>query len=68
MGPFAEETIRGCEALARGDAGGRRGRLRRGAVRPGPALAAEIGWIEAVVLQGRATDALSDCRDAARRR
>jgi len=61
MGPFADETIRGSAALARGDARAAEAAFaaeRSGAPRP---LAAEIGWIEAVVLQGRAKEALSDC-------
>ena len=64
MGPFADETIRGCEALAEGRCACRRSRLRGGAIGARPRLAAEIGWIEAVVLQGRAEEALSVCRDA----
>jgi tetratricopeptide (TPR) repeat protein len=61
MGPFADETIRGCLALARGDARAAEAAFaaeRSGAPRP---LAPEIGWIEAVVLQGRANEALPAC-------
>lgn len=60
-GPFPEPVRRGCEALAEGDgtaaasafASARSGDSRR--------LAAEIGWIEALVLEDRAKDAVPDC-------
>ncbi len=62
MGPFADGTIRGCEALARGDAAAAESAFAAARSGPNRRLAAEIGWIEAVVLRGRAKEALSDCR------
>jgi len=60
-GPFADEIVRGCAALTDGNA--RDAEAAFAAARSGGAgrLAAEIGWIEAVVLQGRAKDALPVC-------
>ncbi len=62
MGPFADETIRGCEALAEGNAAAAEAAFAAARSGTGQRLAAEIGWIEAVVLQGRAQEALSACR------
>jgi len=60
-GPFSESVQRGCEALADGD--GRAAEAAFAAARSGDPrrLAAEIGWIEALVLENRATEALPDC-------
>ncbi len=63
LGPFAEETLRGCAALADGNASAAEAAFaaaRSGGVRR---LAAEIGWIEAVVLQGRPAEALPVCQE-----
>jgi tetratricopeptide (TPR) repeat protein len=62
MEPFADETVRGCEALARGDAAAAEAAFASARSGPGRRLAAEIGWIEAVVLRGRAKEALAHCR------
>jgi tetratricopeptide (TPR) repeat protein len=61
MGPFAEETLRGCAALAEGNAPAAEAAFAAALSRRGPRLAAEIGRIEAVVLQGRAASALPVC-------
>jgi tetratricopeptide (TPR) repeat protein len=61
MGPFSAETIRGCGALAQGDAPAAEAAFAAARSGAGRRHAAEIGWIEAVVLQGRAKEALSAC-------
>jgi tetratricopeptide (TPR) repeat protein len=61
MGPFAAETIRGCAALEQGDGKAAETAFAAARSRAGPRLAADIGWIEAVVLQGRVKEALSAC-------
>src|SRR6266540_2059300 len=62
MGPFADETIRGCEALAAGNAPAAEAAFAAARSGASQRLVAEIGWIEAVVLQDRAEEALSACR------
>ncbi len=62
MGPFSDETIRGCQALAEGDASAAESAFASARSGASPRLAAEIGWIEAVVLQGRSQEGLSACR------
>ena len=61
MGPFASETVRGCEALARGDARAAEASFAAARSEGSQQLAAEIGWIEAVVLQGRSEAGLAAC-------
>jgi tetratricopeptide (TPR) repeat protein len=60
-GPFAEETLRGCAALAAGDAPAAEAAFRAARSGGAPRFAAEIGWIEAVVLQGRPLETLPSC-------
>ena len=60
-GPFAEETLRGCAALAEGNAPAAEAAFAAAISRGGPRLAAEIGRIEAVVLLGRAAETLPAC-------
>jgi tetratricopeptide (TPR) repeat protein len=61
LGPFAEETLRGCAALAEGDAPAAEAAFVAAQSGGAPRLAAEIGWIEAVALQGRAAETLPAC-------
>jgi tetratricopeptide (TPR) repeat protein len=60
-GPFPEEVLKGCAALAEGDA--RSAESAFGAARSAgrQSLAAEIGWIEAVVMRERSGDAVPVC-------
>ena len=58
-GPFSAELRRGCSALAQGD--GRTAEAAFAAAGDSPRLAAQIGWIEAVVLEDRAKEALPAC-------
>ena len=60
-GPFSQETVRGCAALAEGDASEADAAFRQARSAGGRRLAAEIGWIEAEVLEGRARETLSSC-------
>jgi tetratricopeptide (TPR) repeat protein len=60
-GPFAEETLRGCAALAEGNAPAAEAAFAAAISRRGPGLAAEIGRIEAVVLLSRAAETLPAC-------
>jgi tetratricopeptide (TPR) repeat protein len=61
-GPFSQETIRGCAALAEGEAAEAEAAFRQArSAAGGRRLAAEIGWIEAEVLEGRAQETLSSC-------
>ena len=60
-GPFPEETLRGCTALSEGNAPAAEAAFAAAISRGGPRLAAEIGRIEAVVLQGRAAETLPAC-------
>jgi hypothetical protein len=60
-GPFPEETLRGCAALSEGNAAAAEAAFAAAISRGGPRLAAEIGRIEAVVLEGRATETLPAC-------
>jgi tetratricopeptide (TPR) repeat protein len=60
-GPFPEEVLKGCAALAEGNARSAETffeAARSGGKRP---LAAEIGWVEAAVLLDRAGDAVPVC-------
>ena len=61
LGPFGDETLRGCAALAADDAPAAEAAFAAAISRGGPRLAAEIGRIEAVVLQGRAAETLPAC-------
>jgi tetratricopeptide (TPR) repeat protein len=61
LGPFAEETLRGCAALAEGDAPAAEAAFAAARSGDAPRLAAEIGWIEAVALQDRAAETLPAC-------
>ena len=61
-GPFPEETLRGCAALSEGNASAAEAAFAAAISRGGPRLAAEIGRIEAVVLQGRAAETLPPAR------
>ena len=61
-GPFADGTIRGVRRWQRGDAAAAESAFASARSSPNRRLAAEIGWIEAVVLRGRAQEALSACR------
>jgi tetratricopeptide (TPR) repeat protein len=61
MGPFSEETLRGCAALAEGNASAAEAAFSAAISRRGQRLPAEIGRIEAVVLQGRAAETLPAC-------
>jgi tetratricopeptide (TPR) repeat protein len=60
-GPFLAETVRGCEALAGGDA--EVAEKAFAAARSGGVLqlAAEIGWVEVAVLGGRTGEAIASC-------
>ncbi|MEO8432643.1 MAG: tetratricopeptide repeat protein [Acidobacteriota bacterium] len=62
-GPFPEEVDRGWAALLRGDASEA---LREfdAARREGHRVAAEVGWIEAAVLDGKFDGAMAACHDA----
>ena len=60
-GPFSEQVRRGCEALAEGDANAAEASFATARSGDSPPLAAEIGWIEAVVLQDRANEVLPSC-------
>ncbi len=60
-GPFPEETLRGCAALSDGNASAAEDAFAAAISRGGPRLAAEIGRIEAIVLQGRAAETLPAC-------
>ena len=61
MGPFSEETLRGCAALAEGNAQAAEAAFAAAPSGDGRRLAAEIGRIEAVILQGRAAETLPAC-------
>lgn len=61
LGPFSEETVRGCAALAADDAPAAETAFATARLGGVPRLAAEIGWIEAVVLQGRPAETLRSC-------
>ena len=61
LGPFGDETLRGCAALAADDAPAAEAAFAAGRSGSGRRFAAEIGWIEAVVLQGRAGETLTAC-------
>ncbi|HKF43931.1 MAG TPA: hypothetical protein VKG01_12575 [Thermoanaerobaculia bacterium] len=60
-GPFSSEVVKGCVALAEEDAA--RAETAFSAARWGgtQSLAAEIGWVEAVVIEGHAGRALPVC-------
>ncbi len=61
-GPFPEGVERGWAALRKGDV--RRAAEAFASARSGaPAAAADIGWIEALVLSGRGEEASSACED-----
>ncbi len=60
-GPFSQEVIRGCAALAEGNSEAAAAAFAEARSSAGRRLAAEIGWIEAVVLEGRAQETLSSC-------
>jgi tetratricopeptide (TPR) repeat protein len=61
LGPFSEGTLRGCAALGAGDAPAAETAFAAARLGGAPRLAAEIGWIEAVVLQGRAAETFRSC-------
>lgn len=61
LGPFPEETVLGCAALATGDAAAAEAAFAAARAGGGRRFAAEIGWIEAVVLRDRAPETLSAC-------
>ena len=61
LGPFSEETVRGCDALAADDAAAAESAFAAGRLGGAPRLAAEIGWIEAVVLRHRPAETLRSC-------
>jgi tetratricopeptide (TPR) repeat protein len=60
-GPFADDVVRGCAALADGDASAAEAAFGGPKSERGRALAAQIGWIEAVVMQDRAGEAIAPC-------
>ena len=61
-GPFSQEVVRGCAALAEGDAAAAAAAFGQArSLGSGRRLAAEIGWIEAEVLEDRARETLSSC-------
>jgi tetratricopeptide (TPR) repeat protein len=60
-GPFAEETARGWAALTDGDARTAEAAFAAAIPGDGGRLAAEIGRIEAVILQGRSAEILPRC-------
>ena len=61
LGPFSEETLRGCAALAAGDTAAAETAFATARLEGAPRLAAEIGWIDAVVLQGRPAETFRSC-------
>ena len=60
-GPFADDVVRGCAALAEGDAPAAEAAFGDPKSEKGRAPAAQIGWIEAVVMQDRAGEAIAPC-------
>lgn len=63
-GPFAEGIDRGAEALLEGEAAEALSAFE--GARAGHGTAAQIGWIEAMVLAGRSKEAVSACAEALR--
>lgn len=60
-GPFTDEVLRGCAALVEGDAPAAEAAFGAARSAKSGGLAAEIGWIESVVMQDRAGEAIPAC-------